>query len=99
MSSARPIILVVDDDPTMREFMRWCLAPLQPTMLEARNGVEALAILRSHTPHVAISDVHMPNMNGFELVAAAQADPKLSTVPFRMMSSLADRAAYRRAVG
>jgi serine/threonine protein kinase len=99
MSTQRPTILIVDDDPTMREFMRWCLAPLQPELIDAADGFDALAKIRQHTPDLVISDVHMPRMNGFELVAATQSEAGLAATPFLMMSSLEDRAAYRRAFG
>ncbi len=99
VKSESPKILVVDDDVHMREFMRWCLAPLRCELIEAADGAEALAALRAHAPALVISDVHMPRMNGFELVAATQSEPGIAATPFVMMSSLEDRAAYRRAFG
>ncbi|MBL8519182.1 MAG: protein kinase [Betaproteobacteria bacterium] len=99
MTAAAPKILVVDDDAAMREFMRWCLGPLRPQLIEAADGLEALAVMRRDAPDLVISDVHMPRLNGFELVSAVKADSALQSIPFLMMSSLEDRAAYRRAFG
>ena len=99
MSCKDPVILVVDDDPTMREFMRWCLTPLRPELIGAADGLDAFAKIREHAPDLVISDVHMPRMNGFELVAATQSESGFASTPFLMMSSLEDRATYRRAFG
>ena len=64
------IVLVVEDEPAIREFLRMVLEGMGLVVLEANNGEEALAITRSFTGPIdlVISDVRMPKMDGTEMV-------------------------------
>src|SRR6516165_3510536 len=64
------IVLVVEDEPAIREFLRMVLEGMGLVVLEANNGEEALAITRSFTGPIdlVISDVRMPKMDGAEMV-------------------------------
>ena len=73
-------ILVVDDDPDMRTFVRTCLRRLDPPArppVEAANGQVALDLIRSRHFDLVISDVVMPRMSGTDLCRALRADPEL----------------------
>jgi CheY-like chemotaxis protein len=83
-------ILVVDDDPDIRECYRYVLEP-RFTMLEAGNGRDALRILAAQDVALLIVDVHMPVMNGFELIRAVRDDPALHAIPVIVQTM--DRAA------
>lgn len=63
------VILVADDDPFMRRLIEIVLRKGNPKLqiLQAANGVEALALVQHQRPDVAIVDVVMPKMNGEEL--------------------------------
>ena len=72
---ANETVLLVEDEPSIRQLMRRMLAGQGYMMLEARNGAEALGVAESHpTPiHLLLTDVVMPSMGGFTLAARLQA--------------------------
>ncbi|WP_438014620.1 response regulator [Sorangium sp. So ce315] len=88
-------LLVVDDDAGIRECYRMILEP-RFTVLEAENGREALALLAREAVALAIVDVHMPVMNGVELIRAMRDDARFCTIPVVVQTS--DRAAARAPV-
>lgn len=88
--AARGAILVVDDDADIRHCYRFMLEP-RFSVLEAENGREALAVLAAHEVALLIVDVHMPVMNGVELIRAIRDDPELRALPVIVQTS--DRAA------
>jgi two-component system, chemotaxis family, chemotaxis protein CheY len=67
-------ILIVDDSEVMRTILRRALSSLErladATILEAADGHEGLAAIRSQQPDVVLSDWHMPAMTGIELLRA-----------------------------
>ena len=80
--SARPTrILLVEDDALQRELMCDWLVGEQWTVHEAGNGREALALLRANKPDVILLDLMMPEMDGFQIVAALQEEPLWRDVP------------------
>jgi CheY-like chemotaxis protein len=88
-------VLVVDDDPDVRDLYRDFLEG-RFVILEAANGQEALAILKTHRVDLAIVDVVMPVMNGLDLVRAMRADPSLESLPILVQTS--DTSAIRAPV-
>jgi signal transduction histidine kinase/DNA-binding response OmpR family regulator len=81
-TSARPTrILLVEDDALQRELMCEWLVGEQWTVHEAANGRDALALLRANKPDVILLDLMMPEMDGFEIVAALQEEPLWRDVP------------------
>src|SRR5579883_2323266 len=76
-------ILVVDDEPRIRDFIRMNLELEQYRVLEAGNGSEALEQLREHLPDLVVLDVMMPEMDGFETLKAIR---EVSTVPVIMLT-------------
>lgn len=60
-------ILVVDDNPDLTDFLKKALGEYFKRILTASDGVEALQLIKSHTPDIIVSDVMMPRMNGYEL--------------------------------
>jgi len=88
-------ILVVDDDPDIRHCYRMILEP-RFKVLEAEDGREALAVLETATVALLIVDVHMPVMNGMELIRAIRNDPRFAMLPVVVQTS--DRAAARAPV-
>jgi len=88
--AGRATILVVDDDPSAREL--YCVY-LEPgfDVEEAEDGAVALRILRQRPIDLVITDVHMPVMNGVELIRAIRADPALEQIP--IIVETADRTA------
>jgi DNA-binding response OmpR family regulator len=76
-------ILVVDDEPRIRDLVRLNLELEHYTVLEASNGYEALEEIREHLPDLVILDVMMPDMDGFETLRAIR---EVSTVPVIMLT-------------
>jgi CheY-like chemotaxis protein len=75
-------VLVVDDDATQRERIRFWLASQQWSLSEAENGRVALSRLqREAQPDVILLDLMMPEMDGFELVAELQRHPEWRRIP------------------
>ncbi|WP_426503783.1 SpoIIE family protein phosphatase [Dactylosporangium sp. McL0621] len=68
-----PRILVVDDNADMRDYIRRVLGA-DYQVLEAADGVQALRLLRAEPPDLVLTDLMMPNLDGFGLIAAVRAD-------------------------
>lgn len=76
-------ILIVDDEPRIRDFVRMNLEMEHYRVIEASNGLEALDQLREHLPDLVVLDVMMPEMDGFESLKAIR---EVSTVPVVMLT-------------
>lgn len=61
-----PLILLIDDEPRMREMIRGMLESEKFEVLEASNGVVGLALFQRHKPAVVITDILMPEKDGIE---------------------------------
>ena len=80
MASLRTI-LVVEDDDTMRQLLQLHLTSAGYAVRAAANGIEAGHAILGGTPDLIVTDVNMPHMSGFELVAAMREDPALKDIP------------------
>gem|GEM_PF-4105577 len=78
---ARPKILTVDDKRENLFALRKVLSDLDVEIFEAGNGNEALTASLTNDFAVAILDVHMPEMDGFELAELLRSDPKTASLP------------------
>jgi two-component system chemotaxis response regulator CheY len=80
--------LVVDDFSTMRRIVRNLLKEIGFSEAdEAEDGVAALAKLRGSKFDFVVSDINMPNMNGFQLLAEIKKDEKLKHLPVLMVTA------------
>lgn len=84
-------VLVVDDVATNRLLMAELLARKYYDVEEARNAPEALAKARANPPDIAILDVMMPGMNGYDLCREMKRDPVLADVPIVICTTLDTR--------
>ncbi len=84
----RPRVLVVDDNADMREYVALLLAD-DYDVAAARDGAAALALVREAAPDLVLTDVMMPELDGFGLLAAMRADPDTSHIPVVMLSARA----------
>ncbi|MBC7896366.1 MAG: response regulator, partial [Cytophagaceae bacterium] len=84
----RPHVLVVDDNADMRQYVARLLS--EHVRVEvAADGEAALALIRQRTPDLVLTDVMMPRLDGFGLLAAIRADAGTSTIPVIMLSARA----------
>lgn len=91
-------LLVVDDDPLMRELAAGQLAHPGGEIVTAGDGEEALAILRREAPFdLVLSDLEMPRMTGYSLIEAMRADPRFARLPIVVVTSRDDMFAIDRA--
>jgi len=90
-------ILVADDDPTLCEFASVHLATPTATIVTAPNGAAALEALRDAPFDLAVLDIEMPELNGFELLARIRADSALRQLPVMMLTGHDDMASIDRA--
>ena len=80
--------LIVDDFSTMRRIVRNLLKESgYADADEAEDGVNALQKLRASTFDFVVSDINMPNMNGFQLLAEIKKDEKLKHIPVLMVTA------------
>ncbi len=80
--------LVVDDFSTMRRIVRGLLKEMGCVNVdEAEDGSVALHMLRAGKYDFVVSDINMPNMNGFDLLKAVKADPALRHIPVLMVTA------------
>ena len=92
MSAAEPKFLIVDDFATMRRIVRKLLKELgHQNADEAEDGIAALAKLRDGGFDFVVSDVNMPNMNGFDLLRQIRADDALKSLPVLMVTAEAKK--------
>ncbi len=82
-----PVILIVDDDAVLLESIADLLLLSDFEVLTASNGAEALQILQSQRPDCIISDVMMPELDGYGLLEAIRNHEKWSTIPVIMITA------------
>ena len=91
-------ILIVDDYPAVRRAIRDIAVGLGMTVEEAENGLEAQAILRDRKFDLVISDLVMPEMDGFELTEALRNSPRHRRLPIVIISTHDDAKYIFRAL-
>ncbi len=75
------IALVIDDDHTAVALMRRRLAPHGYGVIAAHDGAAGLALARSEKPDLIVLDIHMPVMNGYQVLEAIRADEAIRAIP------------------
>ena len=83
-------ILIVEDSPTQAERLRRLIRSSGYHARVAANGKLALGEIHEHKPHLVLSDIVMPEMNGYELCRAIKADASLRDIPVILVTSLTD---------
>ena len=83
-------ILAVDDSKTMREMVSFTLKGAGYEVVEAEDGQAALSLLNGGKVDAVITDLNMPNMNGFELIRALRANPAYKFTPILMLTTEGD---------
>jgi response regulator RpfG family c-di-GMP phosphodiesterase len=89
-------ILLVDDEPALRELLRATFEGADVTVDEAASGQEAQERVRRRRPDVIVLDLRMPGMSGTELCERLKADPQTASIPIVLLTG-ADAEEARRA--
>jgi len=75
------IVLIVDDAASNRELVRYVLDRNGYSTREADSGAAALRLLHAERPDLVLSDVQMPEVDGYTLARAIRTDPDLQAIP------------------
>ncbi len=84
-------VLVVDDDPTVHEVLTATLSKRGYRVMHARDGAEALDIVRKTPPDIVTLDVMMPKIDGWTVLGRMKSDPALAHIPVIMLTIVDDR--------
>ena len=82
-------ILVVDDEPYLRDGIRLTLEAEGYRVLTASDGAEALAVLQSQPVDLILADIAMPRMNGYQLYERVRENQQWTTIPFIFLTARA----------
>src|SRR2546428_231253 len=83
-------ILVVEDSATQAERLQYVLEQRGYRLSAARNGREALAAIRANPPTLVISDIIMPEMDGYQLCRRIKQEECFKNTPVILLTSLSD---------
>ncbi|MCA9866094.1 MAG: response regulator transcription factor [Anaerolineales bacterium] len=95
-SSGPQLILIVDDELRMRRFIRMNLELEGYQVIEAENGIQALDQIRQFNPDLAVMDVMMPEMDGFETLRLLR---EISTTPVILLTVRGEEEDITRGLG
>lgn len=91
-------ILIVEDNDYLREFLKSALETQFHIDL-AEDGLQAWEIIKKDTPDLVVSDIMMPNMNGYELCQKIKATYETSHIPIVLLTSLSGKESHYRGLG
>ncbi len=83
-------ILIAEDSPTQAQMLKFLLEKHDYRVLAANNGKEALAMINTRKPALVISDIVMPEMNGYELCRHIKETDNLKDIPVILLTALSD---------
>ena len=93
-------ILLVEDDPSMLDGMKDLLEMAdigyEIRVFTAGNGKAALEVMAGHTPDLIVSDIMMPNMDGFQFLEKVRQNPAWINIPFVFLTAKGEKQDYRR---
>jgi CheY-like chemotaxis protein len=87
------IILIVDDEEPVRDFLAQVFSDAGHRSLQAIHGAQALEIVKQQRPDLVLSDVMMPVLNGAELCRRMKSSADTRSIPMILMSAAGWRAA------
>lgn len=90
MTDIHSAILIVEDSPTQTKLLRSILEENGYIVYSANNGARALESVRHTKPNLIITDIIMPEMDGFALCTAIKSDSYLKSIPVMLLTSLSD---------
>ncbi|HXT12471.1 MAG TPA: hybrid sensor histidine kinase/response regulator [Candidatus Angelobacter sp.] len=88
-------ILVIDDEEWLREMMLLALRQRGFEVIEAENGEKGIEIARRELPDLILCDVNMDKVDGYLTLSSLRSEPATASIPFILMTGLADQAGMR----
>ena len=93
----RPVVVVADDHPGIRQLMRVILEP-DWVVVEAATGAQALEAVEAYLPELLLLDLHLPPPNGLAVLRALAADPDLRAVRCVVLTGSGDESLMHEAL-
>jgi DNA-binding response OmpR family regulator len=93
---SRPRILVADDEPDVRELVVYRLGRSGYEIVEAADGAEAVRLARERQIDLAVLDVMMPRLDGYDVTRQLRADPGTESIPVILLTSRAQESDVSR---
>lgn len=97
-SGPKKKVLVVDDGPFTRKLLKKLLRSFPCVVLEAGDGVEALALIATEAPDLVLLDVNMPVLNGLQTLQEIRASEAHRNLPVVSISAYAERSMVMRLI-
>ena len=94
--STRPLVLIADDDDDIRALVGFRLQRVGYDVVAAVDGAEALALALEHRPALALLDVSMPKLDGYEVTRRIRADETTRAMPVILLTARAQEADVAR---
>jgi DNA-binding response OmpR family regulator len=92
----RPVVLVADDDDDIRDLVAFRLDRAGYEVLRASDGQEALDLAREHRPDLAVLDVMMPKLTGYDVTRELRADANTARIPVILLTARVQEADVAR---
>jgi PAS domain S-box-containing protein len=92
VEDSAPLILVVEDDAEVGEFLRVTLESEGYEVILARSGDEAIRMARERLPDFISLDIRLPDLDGFEVMQLLKREPETADIPVAIVSVVSDRA-------
>lgn len=92
-------MLIIDDEPDIREIVEMLLADAGWKVLQAASGAEGVALARAQRPNAILLDVMMPTLDGPATLGRLQADPATAGIPVIFLTAKAQRSEIERLRG
>jgi DNA-binding response OmpR family regulator len=96
MTEPEPLVLVADDDEDIRSLVSFRLQRSGYRVLVASDGEEALALALEHTPDLAVLDVMMPKLDGYEVTSRLRGEDATRAMPVILLTARAQEADVAR---
>ncbi|WP_299754946.1 PAS-domain containing protein [uncultured Boseongicola sp.] len=91
VSKDAPVVLVIDDDPNVRELLHRNFAAAGLRTIEADNGLAGIEVARKERPNVITLDVMMPKADGWSVLEELKSDPDTANIPVVMVSIIENK--------
>ncbi len=91
------VVLTVDDSRTMRDMLKLALSDADYTVVQAVDGVHGLEVLQGSAPDVIITDINMPNLDGFGFIEGVRRSDRHRAIPILVLTTESDAEKKQRA--